>query len=211
MPTGLSRLSTLSSINERPSIIAVGPKLESSASPVAKELLVLARLQQRARLLGGVCILVVLPRIAGPLDLGHNGRLDLLVVQRSPVQSPEPLVLFDVLGRVLQVADALCAVCGEQLAHEVTRVRLKVARELELAREDLLVDPEGVLVVKRRVARQHFVDEDAERPPVHRLSVPFGLDDLGREVLGCATQRPCSVLNVLGEAEVGDFQVALIV
>ena len=48
--------------------------------------------------------------------------------------------MSDVLRTVLQVTDALRAVGRQQLAHQVARVRLKVARELELALQDLLVD-----------------------------------------------------------------------
>ncbi|TNN43719.1 hypothetical protein EYF80_046103 [Liparis tanakae] len=37
---------------------------------------------------------------------------------------------------------------------------------------------------------QHFKDEDAQRPPVHRSAVTFALDDLWGQVLGGATQGP---------------------
>ena len=62
-----------------------------------------------------------------------------------------------------------------------------------------------------RVAHEHLVDEHARRPPVDGLAVALGLDDLGREVLGRAAERPRAVLDQLGEAEVDDLQVALAV
>merc|ERR1719491_2758369 len=131
-----------------------------------------------------------------------------LVVERRPVEPPVPLVLLDVLGAVLQVAYALRSVRREQLAHQVARMRLEVTRELELALQDLLVDTEGVLVVKRRVPGQHLVDEDAQCPPIDALAVAFALDDLGREVLGRAAEGPRPVLYLLGEAKIGDLEVA---
>jgi len=33
---------------------------------------------------------------------------------------------------------------------------------------------------------EHFVDEDAERPPVDGFAVASALDDFRRQVLGCA-------------------------
>jgi hypothetical protein len=50
-----------------------------------------------------------------------------------------------------------------------------VPGELDLAREDFLVDAEGVFVEEGREACQHFVHQDAQRPPVHALAVPFAL------------------------------------
>ena len=37
---------------------------------------------------------------------------------------------------------------------------------------------------------EHFVDEHAERPPVYSLVVALAEDDLWRQVLGGAAQRP---------------------
>ena len=45
-------------------------------------------------------------------------------------------------------------------------------------------------------------------PPIDGEVVPLVRDDLGREVLGRAAERPRAVLDKLGEAEVDDLQVA---
>lgn len=89
-----------------------------------------------------------------------------------------------------------------------------------------------VLREKGRISDEHFVQEDAQRPPIHCLPMTFVEDDFGREVLRCAcareafnTQKPfcccCEVLqrtaqrprprsglHVLGEAEVAQLEVA---
>ena len=36
----------------------------------------------------------------------------------------------------------------------------------------------------------------------------IGLNDFGCEVLGCPAQRPCAVVDNLGEPKVGNFEVA---
>ena len=88
---------------------------------------------------------------------------------------------------------------------------MKIARELNLAFEDLLVDGHGVVVVKWIDAGNHLVGEDTEGPPVDRLAVAFVEEDLRGEVLRGATERVCARLAVLCEAEISQFEVALIV
>ena len=61
-------------------------------------------------------------------------------------------MLPHVVAAALQVAQPLRAVGREQLAHEIARVRLDEARELDLPGEDELVDAKGVLVVEWRVS-----------------------------------------------------------
>jgi hypothetical protein len=50
-----------------------------------------------------------------------------------------------------------------------------------------------------------------ERPAVHRLAVALLEDDLRREILRGAAQRPAAVLDVLGKAEVGQLERAVLV
>ena len=61
-------------------------------------------------------------------------------------------------------------------------------REMQGLREDLSVHLVGVLVVEGREARQHLVEQDAQRPPVDRLGVALAEQQLGREVLGSAAE-----------------------
>ena len=76
-------------------------------------------------------------------------------------------------------------------------------------------------VVKRRQAVDHLVDQDAQRPPVHALSVRLRVnereegdhfpDDFWSKVLGSATKgmRSVSFDSLLGEAKVRDADVTL--
>ena len=50
--------------------------------------------------------------------------------------------------------------------------------------------------VLSRVPGEHLVDEDAVGPPVDRLAVTLGQDDLGSEILGRAAQGPRPILNL---------------
>ena len=50
-----------------------------------------------------------------------------------------------------------------------------------------------------------------ERPVTHRLAVALLEDDLRREILRGAAERPAAVLDVLGEAEVGQLERAVLV
>ena len=93
-----------------------------------------------------------LPRVVVARRLGHERRCQRLVEEPREVQAAEPLVLPHVVAAALQVAQPLRAVGREQLAHEIARVRLDEARELDLPGEDELVDAKGVLVVEWRVS-----------------------------------------------------------
>ena len=64
---------------------------------------------------------------------------------------------------------------------------MKIAGELNLAFEDLLVDGHRIVVIEWVNAGEHLVREDAERPPVDGLSVALVEEHFGRQVLRCAT------------------------
>ena len=59
-----------------------------------------------------------------------------------------------------------------------------------------------------RISIEHLIAENTACPSIHRLSVTVGLNDFGCEVLGCPAQRPCVVVDNLGEPKVGNFEVA---
>jgi hypothetical protein len=88
---------------------------------------------------------------------------------------------------------------------------VKVTGELYFAAQNLLVDHHGVLVVKGVNAGQHLVGEDAEGPPVDGFAVALVEKHLGREVLRGATKSVGAGLAVFGEAEVGQFQISILI
>ncbi|GBE59036.1 single-stranded DNA-binding protein, putative [Babesia ovata] len=95
---------------------------------------------------------------------------------------------------------------GNMRGHKAD-LRVVEARVNGAALQRLLVDAHRVLVVEGRVAHQHFVDKDAQRPPINGLAVSFVEQNLGGEVLGRATQRVRAHLYDLGETEIGQLEV----
>ena len=81
--------------------------------------------------------------------------------------------------------------------------------ELYLSLENFLIDGHGVIVVEGVDAGHHFVCQDAQGPPVDRFAVTLIKQNFWREVLWCAAQRISPCLAILGEAEVGELEVAL--
>ena len=77
-----------------------------------------------------------------------------------------------------------------------------------LSTQDLFVNPKRIIVKEWRISGQHLVDEDAEGPPVHRLVVALGLDDLWGQVLRGPAQGPGPVGDPLGKPEICDLQVS---
>ena len=87
-----------------------------------------------------------------------------------------------------------------------------------MVRGALFVDLDGVLVPEGGVPREELVDEDSQRPPVHRGGVALVMDDFGREVLrgtaqGVRLDRVARLVvsQALGEAKVDELDVALAV
>jgi hypothetical protein len=74
--------------------------------------------------------------------------------------------------------------------------------------EDTLVDTVGRLVEEGRVADHHLVREHATGPPVRRLAMSVGLDDLRSEIFGCAAESPRTVVDNFCEAKVREAEVA---
>jgi hypothetical protein len=84
-----------------------------------------------------------------------------------------------------------------------------VLRELELTLEDLLIHSLDVGVIEGRQAPQHLIQEGAQTPPVHRLAMPFVLQDLRGKVLWGATEGlGASLWSSAGDAALGETKVS---
>jgi hypothetical protein len=82
----------------------------------------------------------------------YRGR-DLFLNKKVKVEALEPLVFLDVLRAVLEVSIALGAVGLEQLLDKILRMGIEMARVINLARENLLIDAERILIIKRRIPK----------------------------------------------------------
>ena len=104
-------------------------------------------------------------------------------------------------------AEARVRVDAEQVAQQLDRRVGDAVGVLDLGGEDVLERLDLLGAREWREAGEQLEEEDAERPPVDRAAVPLARDDLGREVVGRAAQRPRAFVDDLGEAEVGDLEV----
>ncbi len=71
-----------------------------------------------------------------------------------------------------------------------------------------------VLVVKRRNANYHFVNQDSQGPPIYREVVPGANNHFRGQILWCATKRIgllSVILNNFCEPEVCKHDVAIFV
>ena len=115
---------------------------------------------------------------------------------------------FNIFSSILHVAQSLGTVRHEELLDQILRHRVNMTGPVYLAAQDLLVNPEWIVVKEGRIAGQHLVYEDAQGPPVHRLVVALGLDDLWSEVLRGPAQCPGPVCDPLGKPEICDLQMS---
>ena len=106
-------------------------------------------------------------------------RLHLSIGDLLPVDSPKETVHSNVLFAFIAAAQTFGRIFGEKA---FARIFCFFGHCLRIAyvvigdrTEELLL----VLTVKRRLSDQHLVEQNAERPPVHRLSVRLVCEDFG--------------------------------
>mmetsp|Transcript_20310 Transcript_20310/g.64899 ORF Transcript_20310/g.64899 Transcript_20310/m.64899 type:complete len:256 (+) Transcript_20310:89-856(+) len=136
---------------------------------------------------------VKVARVQAGGHLWPDGWLDLLLQKRVPVHVGEPLVVHHVRRGVLEAAQTLGRVGVQELLDKVLGGGAPERRgEHNLPTQNVFVDGELVVVLlvrERREPAQHLVDQNAQRPPVHRLVVARAVQDLGRQVVGRAAER----------------------
>ena len=124
--------------------------------------------------------------VVGAVELGYE--VGLVAEQVVPVDAVgEERVLLDLGGA--GGTEAPQRLVREQAVDDVLGVVADVHKLVvvvgphDLVVDDVLEELVGRVAVERRHARQHLVEYDAQRPPVHRLAVPLTQYDLGRQVL----------------------------
>ena len=86
-------------------------------------------------------------------------------------------------------------------------------RENDLSLTNEYAESVMVLMHKWRSSGRHFVDEDAERPPVHSESMTLHIQDLWGQVLSRAAERLGRLvwLKEFGEAKISQLNIALFI
>eukprot|EP00754_Rhynchopus_humris_P019492 Rhum_TRINITY_DN14643_c10_g1::Rhum_TRINITY_DN14643_c10_g1_i1::g.107433::m.107433 len=153
---------------------------------------------------GGELVVEVQPAL-----LRHKGDRHLACEKGVEVKAVKELLLLEGLN----VLEAAVFAAVQQAAAQRPRRGGHAVRELQGLRLDKLVHLIQVLAVEGRQTADHLVQKDAQRPPVHRLSVASRrVQELGSQVLGGAAEGGGLLLAVdarLRKAEVGDAAVAL--
>lgn len=177
-------------------------------SPIQKGIVLLGNLRgQHVR----VWVLRKVARVSRLADCWQVGSRNLLLGQLVPVDRFVPTMVLDVVRAVLEASIALGNVRDKQMFDDTLGVLVEISRELDFALQDLLVNRHGVVVVEGIDTSNHFISQNSERPPVHRLAVTFVQQDLWSQVFGSATQGVGASLAVLSEAKIGEFEVAFLV
>lgn len=156
-------------------------------------------------------VIVKVARVSGSFASRHERRLDLLLEHGDPVGRRKPLVSLDIVNARLQITIALRQIHLQEVAQQILQITTEMRRKANLARHDLLVNLYRLIGKERRITGRHFVDEHSERPPVHRFIVALAQNDLRRQILGRAAQRPGPSLHAFRKPEIRHLQVALVV
>ncbi len=97
----------------------------------------------------------------------------------------------------------------QQFRDQIFRFDRKRFGKHVLPMYDFAVRLHGVLIKKRWVAGQHFINQHAQRPPIHALAVPLTGHHLGGQVIWRAAQGPCAIIHHLGKAEIRHLDVPI--
>ena len=143
---------------------------------------------------------------------GHEGSLQLLLQQGVPVHALEPRVALYLKRPVLGAQPVLWLLLEEALK-QVPQLVGNIGRNVGVAEFYLVEELRPVLGVKRRQPDHHFVDERAQTPPIHWLSMPLLVEDLGSEIL----RRPADGVGIIvgdvhfGEPEVSEPEIPVLI
>ena len=138
-----------------------------------------------------------------------EGRPDLLVLERDPVDSieEEGMSLDGLLATTGRTAaQSLVGILGHEALEDGDGVLAQPDRIEHLVVQDGLEEVVLVVGLERRLTGHHLVHEHAQRPPVHAEAVVELLQDLGRDVVGRAAEggRQLALSHaLLAHAEVG--------
>lgn len=79
----------------------------------------------------------------------------------------------------------------------------EVFREFDLSLQNILIDSHRIIIRERIYAYEHFVNEDAKAPPVHRLTMTFLKKDFRCQVFRSTAEGVSLAIYELCKAEVG--------
>ena len=72
-----------------------------------------------------------------------------------------------------QTAIAPCHICHEEATQQTARGRVQVVekklREFDITPQNASASPEGIVRCKRRIASEHFKEDNPQCPPVEQV------------------------------------------
>jgi len=120
-------------------------------------------------------------------------------------------MLLNVVRAIHHASKSLCKVLLEKIIDEYTSIHRNLCWEFEVAHRYPPINFVRILIIKRRIASQHFEYEDAKSPPINSMIMSCTHDDLRGKILWCTTQCECPISNsnLLSKAKVCDLEMAI--
>ena len=118
-------------------------------------------------------------------------------------------MLLDVIRSVDHAAQPLAQVLLEQPCDQFAHINGDLGREVKETYCDAPIDFVRVLIVERRVARQHLEDENTKGPPVHSVIMADRHDYFRGQILWRPAKRECLIVDLLREAKISDLHVTI--
>ena len=135
------------------------------------------------------------PRGGLTYDTGLERWLNLLCHQSIPIDVPgEERMPLDLVTAV--ITQPPLRIPLQQSGHHTPCFRGDIRREVERVGEDPLVHDVDVLVVKRRQACHHLIDQHTESPPVDSLGISLAFEEFRGNVFWRATEGYGSAIRL---------------
>lgn len=88
-------------------------------------------------------------------------------------------------------------------------IGVETFRKVKLSFQDILINCHRVIISEGVNTSDHFVDHDAQSPPIYRFSMPLVQEDFRGKVFWCSTEGESSIFDELRKSEIRKFDVAV--
>ena len=118
------------------------------------------------------------------------------------------MILY-VICSVFKVSIPFREVTSQQMLDQRLKVLVESFWIPWLGVDDFSVDVHWIVILERRVASEHFIEQDAESPPIDRKTMTLIQQYFWRNVLGSSANSVCTFFDDLREAEINHLQITV--
>ena len=118
------------------------------------------------------------------------------------------MILY-VICSVLKVSIPFREVTPQQVLDQRLKVLVKAFGISRLGVDNFSVDVHRIVILEWRVASEHFIEQDAQSPPINSKTMTLIKQYFWRDILGRSANRIRTFLDDLRESEIDHLQITV--